>query len=886
MRVIKPFRLSILQRVLTVRRTHHLGIGALVLFPFDAPEVALPEITMWQKVAPALGKDAILDEGMPKPRGEVLAFGSAFAPGKQARPAFSARIQVASIDKTLYVVGRRRWKSGVPTDPEPITDVAITWQNAFGGPGYAPNPVGMGLSPVEEDGVKVHPLPHLEDPRHLLMSPRDRPPPACFGALDPTWQERIAKTGTYDAAWLERDFPGFARDLDPEYFQVAPADQRLPSSYFQGGEPITLENLHPDRPRIETRVPRLRVRCFVSRKGPEGDGPLEEVSTRLETLILFPNLERGVALFRGVADVVEDDATDLSVLLAAIERPDAPRPIDHYRDALARRLDKAKGYLHAIRERDLMPDPDPDAPSFPDEKVSDMEELTRREGRLEARSRARLGRELDRARLEMRAAGLDPDEKLPKELPPAEEPPKLDELADFVEQAEKEADRLKKDGETQRKGAEEAARKTCAELGLDYEALVEKGRREGGGPPKFRADAELARLRGLAESGRALGVPLEDLEARIEDPAFVGTLRKLERDLLSTYRSFAHYFEPAQPPGAEAKAALRAEVERALAAGESLARRDLTCADLSGMSLAKADLREALLEGADLAGCDLQGADLSGAVLARATLAGARLRGANLAGANLGEAHAGGVSFEGADLKKAVLHRSRLDGARFGGADLRGADLFEAIVAGADLSGADASEVAFFRLDLGDARFAEAKLGKTIFFQCKGGKLDFAGAHLEGAGFLELKADQPIFRGAKASNLRILSTPECASELPGADFSGAELATSNFRGVNLAGATFEGATCDGSDFSEAVLRGARLATMRARGAMFMRADLTDADLTDADLMEALLQRSRLGGARFERANLFRANLTQARGDDRTSFAGANVKRTLFTKEGA
>jgi len=269
-RVIKPLRLSLNQRVVTVRRAHHLSVGMLMYFPLDAPDVALPEVGMWQQVAVTLGKDAIFDEGLPKPRSEVLVFGRAYAPGGKPSPSFAARLRVergggSLVDKSIYVVGKRRWQLTGPTDPEPITEMALVWENAFGGPDFPLNPRGMGIAPVEEDGGKVHFLPHLESPDHLIRSHNDRPPPACFGALDPTLAGRMAKMGTYGTKWVEQEFPGFAKDLDPEYFQVAPEDQRV-SGYFQGGESVVLENMHPTKPRLEARVPRVRARCFGPRR--------------------------------------------------------------------------------------------------------------------------------------------------------------------------------------------------------------------------------------------------------------------------------------------------------------------------------------------------------------------------------------------------------------------------------------------------------------------------------------------------------------------------------------------------------------------------------------------------------------------------------------------
>ncbi|WP_437673121.1 DUF2169 domain-containing protein [Sorangium sp. So ce131] len=879
MRVIKPLRLSILQRVLTVRCESRLTISLLVYFPFEAPDLPLPEITMWQKVVRQLGKDAALDEGLPKPRGELLVHGKAFSPGGQPRPAFQARVQAGTVDKAVFVVGRRRWAYDGPTEPEPITEMPVTYENAFGGPGYAQNPVGMGASPVEEDGAKVHYLPHLEDPKALLRSPGDRPAPAGFGPLDITWPQRAQKAGTYGARWLETEFPGLASDVDPDLFQTAPLDQRI-DGYFQGGEEVVIENMHPTKPRQETRVPRLRARCFVAMKGAGGESPLHEVPTRLDTVLLFPNLERGVAVFRAVQPIAEDDAADVATLLAALEGPGAPRPIEHYRAALAQRLDKEKGHLYGLREKDLLPEPDPGAPALADETVSDMDELLRREGALQKRARARAERELEQARLSMRVLGLDPDEKLPKALPPPEKPPTLDELPEYVERVQAQAKEIQAEAEVKQRSAMDEARAACAAQGIDFDALVERGRKEGGGPPAFRAEAEITRLRELAGIARAGGAPMPELEAKIEDPAFRAGLQKMEDMQLFAYRSFGHVFPPAQGRPPEEQARLRAEVERAVFEGKPLAGRDLTGADLRGLRLAGVNLRSALLERADLTGADLAGADLSGALLARAKLDGATLAGATLAGTNLGEVEGEGASFAGASLGKAIFYKACLPGAGFSGADLRGADLMEAGLRGADFSGAQAEEVLFFRADLREARFSRARLGKATFFQCSCEGIDFSQAILEGTGFLELVAERASFREARARNLRLISK----SALPGADFTGADLRLSTLRGVDLTGASFEDAWAEGADFGEASLRGARLVRLRGRGARFQRTDLTDADLTSANLMEALLQHAALAGAKFEDANLFRATLMGAKGDQRTRFAGAYVTQALFTRQ--
>ncbi|AUX22696.1 hypothetical protein SOCEGT47_032020 [Sorangium cellulosum] len=877
MRVIKPQRISILQRVFELRQQRYLALGLTAYVPLDAPELPLPEISMWQEIPRQLGKDAALDEGLPKPRGEVLAFGKAFAPGGKPRPAFRARVQVGPVDKAVYVVGKRRWELGGPSEPEPLTELPLGWDKAFGGPGFAANPVGTGFAPAEENGKKIHLLPQIEHPKHLITSPGDRPPPAGFGPLDPTWPERQSKLGTYDAAWLENDFPGFARDLDPEYFMVAPPDQRLPG-FFQGGEPIALEHLHPEQATLTGRVTELVARCFVTRASRED--ALEEVATRLETLVLLPNVRRMIAIFRGTLRVEEDDARDVKCLLAALERRGAPRPKEHYDAVFAQRLDKKKGHLVALRDRDLLPEPDPDAPALPDEKIGDMEDLLRREGVLERRSRERSQRELDKARMSVRVLGLDPDEKgIPRELPKEEPPPTLDELPEYMERVEAEAARIEAEAKVKQEEALAEARKNLAEHGVDLDEVIERSRREAGGPPRFRADEHLARMRETAEAGRALGAPMDALEAQIEDPAFLAKLRKLEEAQLHGYRLAAHHMAPAAIPDDAAQRDLRARVSAARASGAPMTGWDLTGADLRGLDLSGAVLREALLERADLRGCALAGADLTGAVLVRANLEGARLEGVCLEGANLGEVVARDADLGGARLARAILQRGELAGARFARADLRGADLFEARLPRGDLADALADEVLFYECDLEGARLDRASLRKATFFRCRMAGASLADAVLEGAALVEADAEGASFRGARANNLRLVQ----ACRLGKADFSGAELALATLRGASMRGAGLTRVRADGCDLSESDLTGARLDRASLQGARLMRTDLGDAELPDANLMEAMLQGARVHGASFLRANLFRANLTGAEGDARTSFKDAHVVRTLFPR---
>lgn len=878
MRAIKPQRISLLQRAFEVRNERHFAIGLTAYTPFEAPELPLPEISMWKEVAAQAGKDVAIDEGLPKPRGEVLLFGKAFAPGGSARPAFQARLALGPVQKTVFVVGKRSWVRGVPSDPEPLTELYLSWDKAFGGPTFAANPIGIGAAPASEEGRPIHRLPQLEDPKHLLTSPNQRPAPAAFGPLDATWPERQSKLGTYDAKWLESDFPGFASDLDPEYFMIAPVDQRLPA-FFRGGEPIVLENLHPTEERIEARVPELVARCFITRRGAAEDA-LEEVPMRLETLVLLPNVRRMVSIFRGVCRVTESDAADVSCVVAALERRGAPRPVEHYRGIVVQRLDKQKGHLVGLRDRDLLPDPDPDAPKLPDEEFSDMEALLKREGVLEARGHARAQKELDGLRRSAHVLGVDPDASgIPREVPAPAKPPSNDDLLEYVQRVEDEAKKLEEDANVKHELALANARKNLEEHGIDLDEAIERSKKEGGGPPKYRADDHLRQMREIARIGRDMGAPMDELEAQIEDPAFEAKLRQLEETQITGYRLSAQHLPPAMIPGEEAQNELRSRVLSAIAEKKSMAGWDLTGADLRDLDLSGISLKEALLERADLRGARLAGTNLESAVLTRANLEGVSLSGANLKGANLGEIQAKDADFAGALLERAVLFRGQFEGAKLAGVDLRGGDILEADFRGANLEGIVADSVIFYEVNLEGAKLDRASLCKSTFFRCRLSKASLRGAVLEGTTLVEVNGAGAIFTEARATNLRLVS----GCDLDGADFTGATLTGATLRKSTLTNALFLDVSGEGCDFGESNLQKARLNGSRLRGARFIRADVGGADFEKADLIESMFQSARLHGATFHNANLFRSTLLDAEGDTQTSFRGAHVERALFTR---
>lgn len=336
-----------------------LSLTAMVFFDLDDPTAELTDRELWAKVPALLPNPPVLDQGLPKPRGEMLVAGKCFAPNGEERQATRVSAGAGEARVTLDVFGDRYWRKlgemryGV-TDPKPFTVMPLTWEKAFGGKDFTQNPKGMGLNPVAlSGGEQAVPLPNIENPDTLMGSPDDRPAPAGCGMLAPDHPSRRSLAGTYDEAWRTERWPYFPDDFNPEYFMAAPQGQRI-QDFFGGGEPIEIRNMHPDRQVISSNVPGLVIRAFITRKQsakapPEKDS-FEEVPTRLDTVWLFPEILRGVAIYRGVTAIKDRDYPDeLRCVSFFTEEPGGPaRDIGYYLEAQTKRLAAMKPVLPEI----------------------------------------------------------------------------------------------------------------------------------------------------------------------------------------------------------------------------------------------------------------------------------------------------------------------------------------------------------------------------------------------------------------------------------------------------------------------------------------------------------------------------------------------------------
>ena len=350
MKAVKDHQHGLLLNYFGLGDKYYLAVTVLSYFDFADPDSPLKEQDMWPFVQGELGNETIFDQAMPKPQGEVLLRSRCFAPGGQPVTACTAAFRVGTISKRLAVFGPRYWRGrgvGIQgiSDPQPFTQMDLSYRHAFGGPDFPKNPVGMGLAPVVIDtGDSVVPLPTVENPDRLIGAPEDRPDPAGFGPYDIMWPQRSRKLGTYDDKWFQEKWPFYPDDMDWTYFNTAPDDQQM-QTYFQGGEPLAAENLHPEKQVLKSRLPRLRQRIFVNQlldlKNPKGETRFKEVQNNFETVWLFPHAEKGVAIYRGITEMADDEPRDIVHLFLATEGlEEPPRTIDHYWEVLQKRLDR------------------------------------------------------------------------------------------------------------------------------------------------------------------------------------------------------------------------------------------------------------------------------------------------------------------------------------------------------------------------------------------------------------------------------------------------------------------------------------------------------------------------------------------------------------------
>ena len=729
---------------------------------------------------------------------EVLLTGSCHAPGGQAVTECPVQLQVGQWSKSLHVFGPRRWSAVGRSKPEPFESMPLSYQNAFGGPGYDLNPVGKGF--------KCKELPTVEHPQKQIATKLDRPTPASLAPLHPDWPQRRNKVGTqYGKAWRKKRAPYFAEDFDWRYFSAAAADQQL-EGYLRGDEQFRLVNLHPDAPLIESRLPGLRARAFVK----DVAGRFREVEMRLDTLFFALDLGHVHLTWRGVDEVMEDDLEDVAYLLIASDKLDQePESEEHYRTILEKFAADPTGFYADMDPKMLElaermeqagdgEDPYPDAP----DQGNPVSNLLAR----------KLGPFASEMQEKVKAGIEDGKEQLPED--PEEKKlavrGKMDEALEKASELDFDSPPvpvIPKPGAMPDPGLRPTMRKILAQVEELRKAADEEGMRE--------------------EDRDKLLAQAEELEQVPHDP------RWTEMD--------PEYTPPVEPIPTDEPGP-----------GRNLSEQDLSGRDLSGMDLSGANLKATILTKANLKGANLKGANLTKAILYKTDLTGADLSEADLTRANGAAMRAKSACFRGATLNEGFFEK-----ADFEEADLEGVTgSYQAFAhskwTGAKATGAQLTHSDFSHADLSQADLSQGDFTRSVFEACRGPGVRFVEAKLERSCFSEAEFDEADFTAIDADRSIWLS-----AKLDGADFRYAKMREAHFTKSKA-----EGINLSFANMSKSRLYRVRLEKAQLVQANLFKADLCKARLTDVNFSGANLYDAKFIGAQGKAADFTGAILTR------------------------
>lgn len=857
MRVFKPQTLSLLTRPFEYRGEFFCGLSIVACAALGPGRKLFAEMLMWPAILDALGPDAVIDEGIPKRGAEYLLAGHAYPPPDSNATAARVRVEIGDLSKNLNVFGDRYFLRDRISEPEPFDRIALTWENAFGGEGNPFNPAGKGARP--DDSGRI-PLPNIENPDEMLKLPGQKVRPAGLSALSLLSRTRQKRAGTYDRNWLEKEYPGFPADIDWRFFKVASDDQQSPRP-FRGDEEYALAGVHRSQQRVTGTLPGIRARCFLTT---DSDASLTEAETSLSTVWFLPDQDCVVLVFHAAARVRLPDASDVATVMIAADDLTVSRGLDHYRMAFERRMDKDKGHLEVLDDKDLVP------AGIESEGVIGGVDSGFRPSAWGERASAQTDRRLAEARQQLADEGLDQgDEEAPRIEGLETDPEKIDAmtLPELLELAEK----LDEQGRQFAAGGQQRLDQGMRDLADELKSVVPEGDESAAGeesgtvgPPRFSAAEQMERIRQQMDDLKETGADLAEMERSLLGEEMTDMLENAETGMVRMYRLTAHH-QQAVPFNPDPK--LREEFLAAVAGGESLSGRDFSGVDLSEADLQGADLRGAFLESASLSNARLAGARLENAVLAHANLEAASLDDVAAGSANLGRAKMQRASAVGADFTGAILHETGLDGADLSGANLERAEIMKLGISGATLARVNAPRMVLMDSTLDGVDFSGACLRDAVFLKTRINNADFEGADLGEAAFIGCVCHASSFRKARAENLRLVERCDFA----GADFSGADLKEANFRASVIESASFDQADASAADFSETLAAHCSFRAANAAGARLVGAALGDSDLSGADFSGASLERADLRAASMHGANLYQTDLARVHVDRSTDF---------------
>lgn len=820
-----------------------------------------------------------------KPKADLLLAGHCHSPSGKPVQGCRVGFQVGGISKELYVFGDRQWKSTAgfktTTEPEVFLKRELKFESSFGGPGFTKNPVGMGFEKKALDnGKEIWPLPFIQDPSDIMGSPKDQPQPVGFGPFGRMWQDRLQKMGTYDDQWITDRWPWFPKDFDWSYFNAASPDMQV-DGYLEGDEPLFFENLHPYHSRYESKLPGLKVRCFINRQS--GNNPdkidFQEIKMNLDTLWVDMDAEKLVLVWRGVTRVESEEAPEIKhiyIMNTPLAVPE--KPSEEYHDlflAALRAEDQMWEEPSEIIETDIKTPPAADRSDTSDGEPNSIEAVQDGEEKIDPRqTKETLKKQMQAASaLILGKIGID----VTKLSSDAKEK--------FLTEQNKLFEKMV--GDDPKKSAvipkqdikADEMTENLSKLGIDMKnipVLSDKAKSE-----QVRMINTLTRGRidmippDLAPSMAIFSaiLPKFGMDPENMEP-FIAEVKKQQKLMgIIPIEETAHQEIPSEMPTGILKRIrplTREIVIKEAGDGNSFADEDLTGLNLSGLNLS--------------------GIDFTGANLTKTNLSGSLCPGAVFKKADLREADLTQTNIEHADMADSVLDKACLQdafatGADFTGVSLIGAVLTDAVFEKVIMPGAIVEDAKGL-----DTCFTEAVLSGTSFKNSDLSGTDFSGAKLNDADFTEAILFEASIEGAECrkvnfnhADLTFLRASE-GTDLSESTFCKASGKESMWRGANLTRTDFSYSLMEGADFSGACMEEADLTASDMKFARFIKTDLYKARLVHMNLFQGSLEKARLVNTDLSFSNMYGVEFLEAEIKN-LKIEKTNLKMTKLSKAG-
>ena len=807
----------------------------------DHVEPAKDSRVLW-KLAKKHASNRPLDEGFPKVKGEFLCFGMAYPPAGLKQGPFAVSVQVGQAKHELAVYGKRIF--GVLGNAQEVTPprdpIAVSPEQAFGGPDHPTNPDGVGY--LAKTG---EPAPSIEDPNEPLVSASAKMEPAGFWPLPMTCPQRRAHLGTFDQNWAQRDWPNFAPDTEMAFFQVAPLAQQL-SGLLSGDEPVHILGMHPTNPTLQFKLPRQRARC-VFRRGPATANIFEgwaHTPMQPETLFLFPNEGIAVLLHRGLIALERADALDLSEVLLQLEPASLNTPPNDIMMQLyrARWLQPTEPPSHTAGGQASIA-----SPSKESESGADPSSLAKRITRA---GTVKLWPEFEYV---------------------LSQPGITAEVAQAIRQADDPVHALATELKRQLRQGRDAFEAALRDSGMTEQAYID-------------TVADLPQVKQvLGKDITSLSLTLElDVMTEFID-TLVDNLRRSRPDEPVAEQVSAKGVDQTteSAPDEQTLEQIRAFMNERASQPTGFRGMNLSGLYLVGLDLAGLDFTAAICEGTQFEKCNLLGAKFNQAILTRA----------NFAHANMGSV----------DLTNAVCQHATFDRASLRQADLTNADLTDTSCHGTVFDGATLKKTKLNQSDLSEADFARVQAIQTTFNESLISRVDFTGAEFDRTDFIKAQLLGSDFTGVNSNRLELSGAlvKECRftdsilsasvamlkTRFDCCRFENSDLSASNWTTASLENTLFSACKLVKLDLSSASLKQTRFSRCQAPSLSFFSCTLENVDMVQNNFMEASFHGAGIESCSMMGNNMYGADFAECKFDKQTAFEGNVTLKTSLVWRG-